>query len=77
MKMALDLDDLAGKIGEFKQSTDVRTRGGVLPYITYTGMCRPTGGCAFRAEKRSEQASAHPLSQAHGELCCVLTGLVC
>ena len=28
----------------------------------------------FRAEKRSAQASAHPLSQAHGGLFCVLTG---
>ena len=30
----------------------------------------------FRSEKRSAQASAHPLSQAHGGLFCVLTGLV-
>ena len=30
-------------------------------------------GCAFRAEKRSAQASAHPLSQAQGGLFCVLT----
>ena len=30
----------------------------------------------FRAEKRSAQASAHPLSQAQGGLFCVLT-LVC
>ena len=28
----------------------------------------------FRAEKRSAQASAHPLSQAQGGLFCVLTG---
>ena len=27
----------------------------------------------FRAEKRSAQASAHPLSQAQGGLFCVLT----
>ena len=31
----------------------------------------------FRAEKRCAQASAHPLSQAHGGLFCVLTGFVC
>ena len=31
----------------------------------------------FRAEKRSAQASAHPLSQAQGGLFCVLTGFVC
>ena len=31
---------------------------------------------SFRAEKRSAQASAHPLSQAQGGLFCVLT-LVC
>ena len=31
----------------------------------------------FRAEKRSEQASAHPLLQAHGGLFCVLTVFVC
>ena len=30
---------------------------------------------AFRAEKRSAQASAHPLSQAQGGLFCVLTVL--
>ena len=30
----------------------------------------------FRAEKRSAQASAHPLSQAQGGLFCVLTVLV-
>ena len=30
----------------------------------------------FRAEKRSAQASANPLSQAHGGLFCVLTGRV-
>ena len=29
--------------------------------------------CDFRAEKRSAQASAHPLSQAQGGLFCVLT----
>ena len=29
----------------------------------------------FRAEKRSAQASAHPLSQAQGGLFCVLTGV--
>ena len=32
-----------------------------------------TLGGAFRAEKRSAQASAHPLSQAQGGLFCVLT----
>ena len=32
---------------------------------------------SFRAEKRSAQASAHPLSQAQGGLFCVLTVLVC
>ena len=26
-----------------KPSSDYRSRGGVLPYITYTGMCRPKG----------------------------------
>ena len=31
----------------------------------------------FTAEKRSAQASAHPLSQAQGGLFCVLTGFVC
>ena len=31
----------------------------------------------FRAEKRSGQASAHPLSQAQGGLFCVLTVFVC
>ena len=31
----------------------------------------------FRAEKRSAQASAHPLSQAQGGLFCVLTVFVC
>ena len=31
----------------------------------------------FRAEKRSEQASAHPLLQAQGGLFCVLTVFVC
>ena len=30
-------------------------------------------GMTFRAEKRSAQASAHPLSQAQGGLFCVLT----
>ena len=30
----------------------------------------------FRAEKRSAQASAHPLSQAQGALVCVLTVFV-
>ena len=30
-------------------------------------------GQGFRAEKRSAQASAHPLSQAQGGLFCVLT----
>ena len=29
--------------------------------------------CTFRAEKRSAQASAHPLPQAQGGLFCVLT----
>ena len=33
-------------------------------------------GPTFRAEKRSAQASAHPLSQAQGGLFCVLTGLL-
>ena len=32
---------------------------------------------AFRAEKRSAQASAHPLSQAQGGLFSVLTVFVC
>ena len=32
-------------------------------------------GATFRAEKRSAQASAHPLSQAQGGLFCVLTVL--
>ena len=32
-------------------------------------------GLGFRAEKRSAQASAHPLSQAQGGLFCVLTVL--
>ena len=31
----------------------------------------------FRAEKRSAQASAHPLPQAQGGLFCVLTVFVC
>ena len=31
----------------------------------------------FRAEKRSAQASAHPLSQAQGGLFCVFTMFVC
>ena len=31
----------------------------------------------FRAEKRSAQASAHPLSQAQGGLFCVLTVFRC
>ena len=31
----------------------------------------------FRAEKRSAQASAHPLSQAQGGLFCVLTVFDC
>ena len=30
----------------------------------------------FRAEKRSAQASAHPLSQAQGRLFCVLTAVL-
>ena len=30
----------------------------------------------FRAEKRSAQASAHPLSQAQGGLFCVLTSVL-
>ena len=34
-------------------------------------------GMTFRAEKRSAQASAHPLSQAQGGLFCVLTVFVC
>ena len=33
--------------------------------------------CIFRAEKRSAQASAHPLSQAQGGLFRVLTVFVC
>ena len=33
-------------------------------------------GRSFRAEKRSAQASAHPLSQAQGGLFCVLTACV-
>ena len=33
-------------------------------------------GGGFRAEKRSAQASAHPLSQAQGGLFCVLTACV-
>ena len=31
----------------------------------------------FRAEKRSAQASAHPLSQAQGGLFCLLTAVDC
>ena len=45
-------------------------------------LCRGGGGaslcpppCKFRAEKRSAQASAHPLSQAQGGLFCLMTGL--
>ena len=34
-------------------------------------------GARFRAEKRSAQAFAHPLSQAQGGLFCVLTVFVC
>ena len=34
-------------------------------------------GFLFRTEKRSAQASAHPLSQAQGGLFCVLTVFVC
>ena len=37
-----------------------------------TGVTRMSG-LTFRAEKRSAQASAHPLSQAQGGLFCVLT----
>ena len=36
---------------------------------------RDSGNQGFRAEKRSAQASAHPLSQAQGGLFCVLTVL--
>ena len=42
-----------------------------------TNQCRALGNKGFRAEKRSVQASAHPLSQAQGELFCVLTVFVC
>ena len=38
-------------------------------------LCTPVH--PFRAEKRSAQASAHPLSQAQGGLFCVLTVFVC
>ena len=34
-------------------------------------------GGKFRAEKRSAQASAHPIPQAQGGLFCVMTVLVC
>ena len=34
---------------------------------------RSSSVSSFRAEKRSAQASAHPLSQAQGGLFCVLT----
>ena len=36
-----------------------------------------TSMLAFRAEKRSAQASAHPLSQAQGGLFCLFTAFVC
>ena len=44
MKMALDLDDLAGKIGEFKQSTDVRTRGGGYSHTLPIRVCAAQRG---------------------------------
>ena len=36
-----------------------------------------TSMLVFRAEKRSVQASAHPLSQAYGGLFCLLSVFVC
>ena len=50
MKMAFDLDDLAGKIGEFKQSTDVRTRGGTPIHYLY-GYVPPNGGLCLQGGK--------------------------
>ena len=50
-----------------------RLRYGVAWPASKTWFTRYVG---FRAEKRSAQASAHPLSQAQGGLFCVLT-LVC
>ena len=40
------------------------------------GLLHPFCGQVFRAEKRSTQASANPLSQAQGGLFCVLTACV-
>ena len=44
--------------------------------LTAEGLGQTLLGHGFRAEKRSAQASAHPLSQAQGGLFCVLTACV-
>ena len=43
---------------------------------TFANLCQRQLSNLFRAEKRSAQASAHPLSQAQGGLFCVLTAFV-
>ena len=65
--------DIHCHLGEEKdQKLQARDSVGVLGRVM---ILKTKNDGDFRAEKRSAQASAHPLSQAQGGLFCVLTVL--
>ena len=62
-----------GSVKEMSTGSAAPSLPSFLPF--YFRVCAFSIQRTFRAEKRSAQSSAHPLSQAQGGLFCVLTGL--